>query len=168
MRQLLGNLLIISSGALLVFTYLPLLQFFLPSSRMSLPSDNGFYISIPKISAMAPIVAGVDPWNESVYRRALQKGVAQAKSSSLPGEGGTVYLFAHSSLPPWEMTRINTAFLRLGELNPGDKIAIYMYGREYDYIVRDKKELWPNEIRYLSANSGNQLILQTCIPPEPL
>lgn len=162
-RYYIGNLLIFISLSILVYTYFPFLKFFLPNTSRQVANGN-FYINIPKISAIAPIFTNVDPWNESEYQQILHKGVAQAKGTSLPGQNGTIYLFAHSSLPPWEMTRTNTAFLRLGELQTGDKIMINMYGTEYDYVVKDKKELWPNDVQYLTKNNTNQLILQTCTP----
>lgn len=150
---------------LLIFTYLPLLQFFVPNWTTQPALTSNYYIDIPKISAQAPIIAGVNPWNESEYEKALQKGVAQAKGTSLPGQPGTIYLFAHSSLPPWEITRTNTAFLRLGELVPGDKIIIERQGVKYDYTVTGEKVVWPNNVSYLTQDLQiNQLILQTCTP----
>ena len=63
------------------------------------------------------------------------------------------------------MTRFNTVFLRLGELNMGDIISIYKDGKEYTYAVSDKKEVWPNEVSYLvNAEDEDILILQTCTP----
>lgn len=162
-RRLLGNIFIISSFVILVFIYFPLISFYLPST--STPRSSGdFYIQIAKIDASAPVITNVDPWNEGEYDKALQKGVAQAKGTHLPGEKGLIYLFAHSSQPPWKMTRQNTAFLRLGELNKGDWITINMYGKEYDYQVTDKKEVWPDQIQYLTQTDNNELILQTCTP----
>ncbi len=163
-RYLFGNLLILLSLSLLAFTYWPLVQFFIPVKATADTVNTGFYIKIPKINAAAPVIANVDPLNKTDYMQALQKGIAQAKGSSLPDQNGTIYLFAHSSLPPWEITRTNTAFLRLGELQAGDKITINYVGREYNYVVSDKKELWPNETEYLTKQSGNKLILQTCTP----
>lgn len=107
---------------------------------------------------------GVNPFNEEEYRKALEKGVAQAKGTALPGEKGTIFLFAHSSDFPWRITRYNVAFFRLPELQKGDKINIFRNGKEYKYKVTDKKTVWPSEVNYLLDTKKTQLILQTCFP----
>lgn len=175
----LGNFLIIGALAMLLYIYLPIMMIYLyPPQLVEVPRD-GFYITIPKISAQAPVLENIDPFSEKVYRKALEKGVAHAIKTSLPGESGTIYLFAHSSDNPWNLTRYNTIFLRLGELEIGDEIIINKEGREFKYLVREKKVVWPSEIKYLKDLGKNQLtsddsqrqgsakqvlILQTCTP----
>ncbi len=95
---------------------------------------------------------------------ALKKGVAQAKGTSLPGEKGTSFLFAHSSGNPLEMNQYNTVFFRLSELVKGDDVIIFRDGVRTRYIVREKKVILPSETEYLRKNDKNQLILQTCTP----
>jgi LPXTG-site transpeptidase (sortase) family protein len=155
MRKLIGNVLIFLSVCLLMFIYLPFILAFFPIAVYQ-PTSNGYYIDVPKIKAVAPIIENVDPWNQTEYEKALKKGVASSKTN--PN-----FLFAHSSLDPWEMTRINTAFLRLGELKNGDEILISRSGRLTKYYVFNKKEVWPNEISYLNQPK-EVLILQTCTP----
>lgn len=121
-------------------------------------------LTIPKIHAQAKIIEQVDPRNETEYMQALKKGVAQAKGTSLPGQPGTSFIFAHSSGAPWDMTYMNTIFLRLGELKKGDTIIIERNGITYHYKVREKKEVMPTELQYLQPNNRTQLILQTCTP----
>ena len=150
-----GSLLMIASLGLLTIIYLPVLMAYLPNENKIL--DSSFDISIPKIDANAPIIDNVDPWKKSEYEEALKKGVARAK-------GYHNFLFAHSSLPPWQMTRTNTPFLRLGELKNGDQIIIHRGGKEYVYKVVGKKEIWPNQVEVLIDSSRDLLILQTCTP----
>lgn len=161
----LGNFFIILSFIGFAYTFFPLINiyFFPPQIKSVLPS-KGTFITIPKIHAQAPISENVDPWNEKEYMDTLKKSIAHAKGTSLPGQPGTIFLFAHSSGPPWELTRFNTVFLRLGELQNGDSIIIERNGVTYRYIVRDKKEVWPNEVNYLLDTKRTQLILQTCTP----
>jgi LPXTG-site transpeptidase (sortase) family protein len=161
-KKIIGNLLILGALILLVFIYYPLLTFYLPISNQVL-ADSSYYLSIPKIKASAPIISQVDPWNESEYKERLKQGVAEAKGFSTVGEKGPVFLFAHSSDYPWNMTRTNTAFFRLGELENGDQIKIYKKGREYIYQVFAKKEVWPNQVENLKLDQ-DILILQTCTP----
>lgn len=122
------------------------------------------FISIPRISAYAPLIDDVDPWNETEYRSALKKGVAISKGFAKPGEAGTSFIFAHSSDSPWNITSYNTVFLRLGELKSGDKVNLYYNNQNYEYIVSHAIEVWPNEVEALTKTSGDQLILQTCTP----
>lgn len=166
-RKLLGNIFIIASLFILAFTYFPYLQLYLPRTSfetLASTTDTGISIDIPKINAQATIIPDVDPWNQAIYGPALQKGVAQAKGTALPGDKGTSFLFAHSSELPWKMTRQNTSFLRLGELQLGDLILIRRGGNEYKYTVESKQEVWPNEVQYLKQDQGDKLILQTCTP----
>lgn len=155
-NRLIGDFLIVLALLVLVWIYFPFLQLYLWPSTINL-AETSYYISIPKINALSPVVENVDPFNKDEYKKALQKGVAQAKDMNN-------FLFAHSSLPPWEMTRTNTPFLRLGELKNGDQITIHKDGKDHIYSVVDKKEVWPNQVGYLLENKDNQLILQTCSP----
>lgn len=128
--------------------------------------DTSSSVYIPKINAYAPVIYNVDPYDATVYKRALTQGVAHAKGSAVPGQDGKVYLFAHSSGMPWEITRFNTIFLRLSELERDDEVFVYKDGEKYSYRVYDKKEVWPSEVSYLveDVEDGRILVLQTCSP----
>jgi len=128
------------------------------------PASEAFNIRIPAIKINSPVIENVDPWNRTVYTEALQKGVAHATGSAVPGEDGSVYLFAHSSDLPWRMTRYNTAFFRLGRIKEGDRIIITYLGKDYTYQVHTKEIVWPKEVEYLTKQNTQQLILQTCTP----
>ncbi len=161
-KQQFGSFLIFSALALLFFIYYPLVQLFIPQNQVEVRSPNR--ISIPKISTVAPIIWNVDPFNDAEYHEALTHGVAHAKGTSLPGQPGTVYIFAHSSDFPWRLTRYNVIFFRLGELVRGDQIVVTRDGHDYIYKVREARKVWPTEIKYLTESKQNQLILQTCWP----
>lgn len=163
----------------LLYIYYPLLFIYVTPPQIQPAPKKGVFIEIPKIQAQAPIVENVDPWNEAVYQKKLQKGVAQAMGSSPVGStSGTIYLFAHSSDLPWRMTRQNTAFFKLDQIKSGDEIKLIKNGNEQIFIVTEKKVVWPNEVQYLKnletdklkdrSPSGQQpqtsLILQTCTP----
>lgn len=160
-----GNFLIVISLLGLAYIFWPIAQLYLaPPPPIQKPTDRSFQILIPKIHAQAKVIEQVNSWNEHEYKEALRVGVAHAKYSSLPGGIGTIYLFAHSSMYPWEMTRSNTAFFRLGELKIGDTIVLYRGGKQYNYAVSSKKTVWPTELSYLLEGNKTQLILQTCTP----
>lgn len=128
------------------------------------PLSTDFNVRIPSLGINVPVIKDVDPWSEIEYRASLKNGVAHAKGSALPGEDGTVYLFAHSSDFPWRMTHYNTAFFRLGRVKEGDEVIITYEGNDYLYLVREKQVVWPKEVEYLTTQDQDQLILQTCTP----
>ncbi len=150
---------------LLVFIYYPILSLYIfPPAIDKKILDKSFYVEIPKINIASQIIPNVDPFIETEYRKALERGIAHAKNTPLPGEKGTSFLFAHSSDSPWRITRYNVAFFRLPELKKGDNIKIVRDGKVYEYRVSDTKTVWPNEVNYLLGNRKDQLILQTCTP----
>lgn len=166
-----GNLLIMLSIAGTIFIYLPLILVYINPPAQTLPPHTMFSISIPKIRAVAPIVANVDPWNKTEYLEGLSQGVAHAYNTALPEQTGTMYLFAHSSDAPWRLTRYNTIFFRLNELDTGDLIVITKDEHEYRYFVTGKQVVWPTQIEVLqeaqdvSKRENTQtLVLQTCYP----
>ncbi len=159
-----GNVCIALAVFGLLYTFFPLFSLYVFPHNAVLPKGTVTSLSIPKIQAVAPIIENVNPWNEQTYQKALQKGVAHASHSSSPETNGTVYLFAHSSGMPWELTRYNTVFLRLGELRPGDVVTLSWHGKTYRYEVYDKKTIDPHNVSYLMSKKENELILQTCTP----
>lgn len=161
----LGNLIIALVLLSVFITFWPILEVYLfPPKIKPVAELKGNAITIPKISAQAPLILNVDPWNEKVYKEALTKGVAHAKNTSLPGDVGASFVFAHSSGNPWEITSYNTIFLRLGELMVGDEILITRNHKVYRYVVSDKKSVWPSEISYLENPMENKLTIMTCTP----
>ena len=147
----------------LLYILSPLVGLYInPPKLKTVFAKEEYVITIPKISAQSPIIENVDPSNKNEYRKALYKGVAQAKGSAYPGQGMT-YLFAHSSDIPTVSLHVNVPFLRLPELSINDTIYINRNGEEYVYRVTDKKEVWPNEVR-VALDSNSPLILQTCTP----
>lgn len=155
-RHLLGNILILASVLILLFTYYPFIKLYF-SPAIASSQKTGYFIAIPKINAYAPVIANVNPWQKSDYLKALSQGVAATQDNPW-------FLFAHSSDLPWRITRYNTAFLRLGELQKGDQIIISKYGTRYQFEVVEKKEVQPEEVQYLNEASPNKLVLMTCTP----
>lgn len=163
-----GTFLMIAGVSLLFYIYYPIaLAYFFPQPQPQQPTVNAqtnesYWIEIPKINAANPIVMDVDPWDADAYKESLKEGIAHAKGTARPGEKGT-YLFAHSSDYPWNITRYNTAFFKLHELERDDSIIIRNGDITFEYKVVDMKEVWPTEVQYLK-NPNADLILQTCTP----
>lgn len=165
-QRWIGNILITVSVMGLLFIYYPLFKelFFPPIFSAAQKAKIEFSIEIPSIKVFSPIIANVDPFNPADYLEKLKNGVAQAKGTGLPGQGKTIYLFAHSSDVPWRITRYNTAFFKLPFVKNGDKIIVRKDGKEFNYKIYREKTVWPTEISYLTKPQGNILILQTCVP----
>lgn len=129
------------------------------------PTDVGFSIVVPKIAANAKIIANVDAADEKVYLDVLQRGVAHALGTAFPGEGGHVFLFAHSTDYFWNVGTYNAVFYLLGKLEKGDEINIFYKNQRYVYKVQDKIVVDPSRADYLTRKSNKEfLTLQTCWP----
>lgn len=131
------------------------------------PVSTDFGLVIEKIDVNEKVAPQIDPFNPSIYLPALEKfGVAQAKGSVNPGEMGTTYLFAHSTVNIWEIGRYHAPFTLLDKVNIGDRIVTYYQGQRFDYKVTDRKVVSPQDVHYLSDTPDQPtLILQTCDPP---
>lgn len=130
------------------------------------PIDREFGIIIPKIGANARIIANVDPFDSAAYQNALTRGVAQAKGSRVPGDGGNTFLFAHSSMNFYDALRYNSVFYLLNKLERNDEILVYYRGIRYPYRVTDVRFVPPSMIQYLfSVPKTETVTLMTCWPP---
>lgn len=127
--------------------------------------SNQFLLNIPAIQVKATIIPQVDPANPQNYNLALQQGVAHAKGSSLPGEKGRVYLFAHSANGPWMATKNNAVFYLLHQLKTKDVIIINFQGKAFLYEVSRQEIVSPKDVNQLYAGEQPELVLQTCWPP---
>jgi sortase A len=129
------------------------------------PEDPYFSIIIPKIGANSKVIPNIDPSNENIYLPALEKGVAHALGTAFPGEGGHVFLFAHSTDYFWNVNNYNAVFYLLYKLEFNDEIDLFYKNQRIAYRVLDKKVVDPSEIEYLTKKTdGEFLTLQTCWP----
>ena len=118
-----------------------------------------------KIGAVAPIIADIDPFNQSEYLSALKKGAAHAEGTAKPGEDGNIYVFAHSTDVFYNVGTYNAVFYLLWKLEVDDEIYIYYENEQYVYKVSDKKIVSSTDVKYLGDFGGKTLTLQTCYPP---
>ncbi len=130
------------------------------------PEDPNFSIVIPKIGANARILANIDASNEQIYLAALQQGVGHVMGTAFPGEGGHVFLFAHSTDYFWNVGTYNAVFYLLGKLESGDEVNVFYRGQRYRYHVIDQTIVDPSQVEYLTRKTNREfLTLQTCWPP---
>ncbi len=130
------------------------------------PKDAEFSVVIPKIAANANVIPNVDVTNEDEYLKVLKNGVAHAAGTAFPGEGGHIYLFAHSTDYIWNVGSYNAVFYLLYKLEPGDEVSIFYKGQRYLYRVTGKEVVDPSQVEYLTRKTDKEfLTLQTCWPP---
>jgi len=128
--------------------------------------DSYFSIFIPKIDARSVVIPNVDTGNETEYFKALGEGVAHAKGTYFPGQGKLIYLFAHSTDSPLNVTRYNAVFYLLRKLETGDFITVFFADKKYTYRVETREITTANDTSWLTRDYGQEkLILQTCYPP---
>jgi sortase A len=128
--------------------------------------STDFSIVIPKISAKAKIIPNVNPADEKEYKSALKQGVAHALGTKFPGNKGVIYLFAHSTNSPVNISRYNAVFYLLKELRENDEIIIFFAGQKYVYRVAERLVTAADDTKWLTGEEKEeQLILQTCWPP---
>lgn len=131
-----------------------------------IPEDPNFSIVIPKIGANAKIIPNVNAGDEKLYLEALKKGVAHAEGTAFPGEGGHIFLFAHSTDYFWNVGNYNAVFYLLYKLEKGDEVNLFYQGKRSIYKIVEKRVVDPSQVEYLVRKSNKEFItLQTCWPP---
>ncbi len=131
-----------------------------------IPTDESFSIVIPKINVNSKIIPNVSVSDSDQYLAALRQGVAHAKGTYFPGEGGTIFVFGHSTDYFWNIEFMNAQFYLLKELETGDEVVLYYNGKRYIYTVTKKLITDPEDLSVLEPKQdGEKLILQTCWPP---
>lgn len=130
------------------------------------PQDPNFSIVVPKIAANSRVVPNVDASDQNVYLDVLNRGVAHAAGTAFPGEGGHIYLFAHSTDYFWRVGSYNAIFYLLNKLEKNDDITLFYNGQRYVYTVVGKEVVDPSQVQYLTRKTNREfLTLQTCWPP---
>lgn len=130
------------------------------------PVDPNFSLIIPKIGANARILKNIDASDEKIYLAALNKGVAHTLGTAFPGEGGHIFLFAHSTDYFWNISTYNAIFYLLYKLEKGDEVNLFFEGQRYRYRVIGKEVVDPSQVQYLTRKTNREfLTLQTCWPP---
>jgi len=134
--------------------------------RQIIPLDTEFGIIIPKINVNAKIFPNIDFYNEKEYLPVLKKGVGHAKGTGFPGEGKSIFLFAHSTDNFFNFHQYNAIFYLIGKLEKDDEVDIYYQKKLFKYFVLEKFVVSPEiSETYLKPQNGEVLILQTCYPP---
>lgn len=146
--------------------FVALLNKFNTNEEVLTPPDTQFSIIIPKIGATSKVVSNVNSADYNEYIASLKEGVAHTRGTAFPGDGGHIYLFAHSTDSIFNIGLYNAVFYLLYKLEQNDSIYIFYQGKKYAYKVIDKKIVDPSEVSYLTRQSNKEfLTMQTCWPP---
>lgn len=122
-------------------------------------------LTIPKISAVAPIVIPSDNSKATVLA-SLEEGVGIYPGSVFPGEIGRTVLLGHSSKASWYHGDYAYIFTLLEKLDPPDEFYITAQGKKYIYQVFAHRTLPKTETdRLLEGPSiDSEVDLVTCYP----
>ena len=123
----------------------------MPSMQVPTPSpQQPARIVIPSIAVDAAVVQG-DSWED------LKKGAGHHFGSANPGQRGNMIISAHNDV-------FGETFRRLDELELEDKVTIQTRSQTFNYIVKAKRVVEPNDVSVMAPTSKPMLTLITCYP----
>ena len=134
-------------------------------AKTIVPVDKEFGIVIPKIGVNMAIIPQIDPFDPKKYQKALTKGIAHVKDTTLPNSEGNTVLFAHSSDNFYNANRYNAVFYLLSKLVTGDDVVVAYENTLYRYKVTEKSIVEPGDIKYMERSTESKVTLITCWPP---
>lgn len=140
----------------------------LAESVKAKPLPNEALLVIDAIGVRAPIVFGVAPDNDTIYKQ-LENGVVHYSTTAKPGLPGTAVILGHSSAYPWYRGDYGAVFALLGKLKVGERFYV-QYGDNRSFIFEMKESLifnpFANDSRLadLETQPGNNIILISCYP----
>lgn len=124
-----------------------------------------FTLTIPSLKISSPVIANVDSTKGDSYLTILENGVAHFKGTRMPGDGGNVFIYGHSSYYSWKPGNYKEIFKTLKDIKKGDQIVVTYGGKKYIYYTTETKVVDPKDISVLKQTSEEQLTLMTCDPP---
>lgn len=104
-------------------------------------------LSIPRIGLRAVVIEGASA-------HSLLMGPGHLTGSAIPGTNGNAVIAGHR----------DTFFRHVDQLRAGDAIFILRGGKQFRYIVVQKKIVQPNNLSVLRATKVGEITLITCYP----
>ncbi|MBU2082401.1 sortase [Patescibacteria group bacterium] len=131
-------------------------------------NEKNYYLYIPKIEVLAPVIPFEDTSEKSVSA-VLEKGVGLYAGSQLPGKAGRAVILGHSSKETWYHRDGQYAynFALLDKLQNGDEFYMVFEGKKLIYKVFSNSILTPektNEILSQTPKGDSEIALITCWP----
>jgi LPXTG-site transpeptidase (sortase) family protein len=128
---------------------------------MALSIDS---VGIKKVNVSSNVASS----DANVYNQYLTRGVAHFRGTPLPGDNGNSFIYGHSAVTTFFNSNPNlpeTIFTRLENVDIGDTIRIYKDDDVFEYTVRRKKIIEPDDFSIFNHNSPREtLTLMTCWP----
>lgn len=131
----------------------------LPADTPEPAIPNGYRIQVPHLGIDLPIREG-DLKRDIEDQRTPENFAFHLPGTSLPGENGNTYLYAHAR---------RGMFLSLWNARPGDEVLVSAPdGRVLVYVVRViLPRVAPGDVSVVQATSEERLTLQTSTGPSP-
>lgn len=104
-------------------------------------------LSIPRIGLRAVVIDGASA-------HSLLMGPGHVAGSAIPGTSGNAVIAGHR----------DTFFRHVDQLKVGDSIFILRGGRQFHYLVTQRKVVQPNDLSVLQPSKVSEITLITCYP----
>ena len=134
------------------------------------PLPDEATLTIEKINVSVPIVFGISTNPQDIYDN-LTNGVVHYSATQKPGAGGASVVLCHSSLYPWQVSKVGIPCALIGKLVPGDRFTVkYGDGRIFNFAMKQSIVFNPLEadgdkrLAEIESNPRPSLILVTCWP----
>jgi len=134
------------------------------NSQSKAESSDKAIIVIPGIGAAVPLVTAKTTDTNQLHLL-LDEGVVIYPGSAGFGNIGQTVLMGHSAPANWPNIKHDTAFSRINELIPGDKVNISYQGKTYEYSVTRSEIIEKGEDLAGGPAGGSSLVLVSCWPP---
>lgn len=132
------------------------------------PANSPFTLKAEAINVFAPVLKEVDGYNESVYLKLLENGVAHFQGTGLPGEGRRIFIFGHSGFYKNQPGNYKEVFLELDDLKLGEVIEVSQNGQDFRYSVVENRVVEADDFSVLEDRGYEVLTLMTCWPPKTI
>ena len=128
--------------------------------------DSKYYLYIPKIDVLTPIVLPKDDSNQNILA-SLEEGTVLYPGSQLPGQAGRSVILGHSSKTAWYRGQYAYVFALLSKLQSGDEFYIVFENKKLVYKVFSNDILTPEQTNKLLSQmpqNESDVALITCWP----
>jgi sortase A len=106
-------------------------------------------LSIPRIGLRAVVIEGTSP-------HSLLLGPGHMTGTETPGGMGNAVIAGHR----------DTFFRNIPDLRNGDAVYILRSGKQFRYVVVQKRVVQANDLSVLRTSKHGKLTLITCYPPH--
>lgn len=138
------------------------------AAALQYASRKPFAISIPSLNIVdLTVTHPEDPYSNDGILVPLKDGVGHL--FGYPGEGSKILIFGHSSGYPWDLSKYTQIFRTINQLKSGHRVYVTYQGKLFVYDVIGRKAVKADDrTPFEPDDTGEQLILYTCWPPDSI